>query len=103
MGKKVAFFNLSPIPTSGDTFTIGAGAWDNKHPYEMTSGGVIRMIVDFSNVENSTFVSPPGQSGLLKSPHYDDQARLWADGKQIPMHFETAKDLKNVLTLNPAP
>jgi len=103
MGKKLPFFNLSPIPTSGDTFTIGAGAWTNKHPYEMVSGGVIRIIVDFSNMDNSTFVSPPGQSGLLKSPHYDDQAQLWADGGQIPMHFNTARELKDVLMLTPAP
>ena len=61
------------------------------------------MIVDFSNMDNSTFISPPGQSGLLKSPHYDDQARLWADGGQIPMHFDTAKDLEDVLMLTPAP
>jgi penicillin G amidase len=103
MGKKLAFFNLSPIPTGGDDFTINAGLWDNLDPFFMKSGGVIRMIVDFSNMENSTFVSPPGQSGLLKSRHYDDQARLWADGGQIPMHFDTAGELKDVLTLSPAP
>ncbi len=103
MGKKLPFFNLSPIPAAGDDFTINAGLWDNINPFDMKSGGVIRMIVDFSNIENSTLVSPPGQSGLLKSPHYDDQAELWADGGQIPMHFDTGKDLKNVLTLTPAP
>jgi penicillin amidase len=103
MGKKLSFFNLSPIPTGGDDFTINAGLWDNLEPFEMKSGGVIRMIVDFSNMENSTFVSPPGQSGLLKSPYYDDQAGLWADGGQIPMHFDTGRDLKDVLTLTPAP
>jgi penicillin amidase len=103
LGKALPFFNLSPIPTSGDSFTINAGLWDNAAPYAMKSGGVIRMIVDFSDFENSTFVSPPGQSGLLKSPHYGDQAGLWADGKQIPMHFKTAKELKDILTLVPAP
>jgi penicillin G amidase len=103
MGKKLSFFNLSPIPTGGDDFTINAGLWDNLSAFDMKSGGVIRMIVDFSNIENSTFVSPPGQSGLLKSPHYDDQARLWADGGQILMHFGTAQDLKDVLMLTPAP
>ncbi len=103
MGKKLPFFNLSPIPTAGDDFTINAGLWDNTHPFDMKSGGVIRMIVDFSNIENSTFISPPGQSGLLKSPHYGDQAEIWADGGQIPMHFETARDLKSLLTLKPSP
>ncbi|MBN2223778.1 MAG: penicillin acylase family protein [Deltaproteobacteria bacterium] len=103
MGKKLPFFNLAPIPTAGDDFTINAGLWDNANPFDMKSGGVIRMIVDFSNFENSTLVSPPGQSGLLKSPHYGDQAEIWAGGDQIPMHFKTAEDLENVLTLMPAP
>jgi penicillin amidase len=103
MGKKLPFFNLSPIPTAGDDFTINAGLWDNAKPFAMKSGGVIRMIVDFSDFENSTLVSPPGQSGLLKSPHYDDQADLWADGNQIPMHFTTAGELETVLTLTPKP
>jgi len=103
MGKKLPFFNLSPIPTAGDDFTINAGLWDNTKPFDMKSGGVIRMIVDFSDFENSTLVSPPGQSGLLKSPHYGDQAEIWAGGDQIPMHFKTAKELENVLTLTPAP
>lgn len=103
MGKKLPFFNLSPIATGGDDFTINAGLWDNLNAFDMKSGGVIRMIVDFSDMDNSTFVSPPGQSGLLKSPHYDDQAELWAEGGQIPMHFTTAQDLADVLTLTPAP
>jgi penicillin amidase len=99
MGKKLTFLNLSPIPMRGDGFTINVGRCDNKNPYEMKSGGVIRMIVDFSNIENSTFISPPGQSGQFKSPHYDDLAQIWADGKQIPMHFLSAKDLPDVLML----
>jgi len=99
MGKKLSFFNLSPIPMRGDAFTINAGMWDNANPYEMKSGGVIRMVVDFSNIENSTFISPPGQSGQFKSPHYDDLAQLWADGKQIPMRYLTAKELPDVLML----
>ena len=99
MGKKLSFLNLSPISMRGDGFTINVGRCDNKNPYEMKSGGVIRMIVDFSNIENSTFISPPGQSGQFKSPHYDDLAEMWAYGKQIPMRYLTAKELPNVLML----
>jgi penicillin amidase len=99
LGKKLTFLNLRPIPMRGDAFTINAGLWDNNNPYEMKSGGVIRMIVDFSNIENSTFISPPGQSGQFKSPHYDDLAQMWADGNQIPMHYSTGKELPNLLIL----
>ena len=99
MGGRLPFLNLRPIPTHGDTFTINAGMWDNKRPFEMESGGVIRLVVDFSNFENSTLICPPGQSGHYRSPHYDDAARMWAEGGQIPMHFSSAEGLPRVLTL----
>ena len=65
----------------------------------MESSGVIRMVIDFENIENSTIMSPPGQSGMYNSPHYDDLSEMWARGEQIPIHFYTAKDLPNVLNL----
>jgi penicillin amidase len=99
MGSGLSFLNLKPIPTDGDGYTINAGMWDNVDRYEMVSGGVIRMIVDFSDVEKSTIICPPGQSGHFKSPHYDDLAQLWADGGQIPMHFLTAGELPSLLIL----
>jgi len=99
LGRKLGFFNLKPIPTNGDGFTINAGMWDHEDPYEMESGGVIRMVVDFSDVENSTIISPPGQSGHFKNPHYDDLAEMWAQGGQIPMHYLSAKNLTNKLIL----
>ncbi len=99
MGDKMGFFNLRPIPTEGDTFTINAGMWNNTKPYEMESGGVIRLVVDFSDIENSTIICPPGQSGHYKSPHYDDLAEMWAEGGQIPMHFTSAQELPRLLVL----
>jgi penicillin amidase len=99
LGEKIPFLNLRPIPTEGDTFTINAGMWNNQDPYEMESGGVIRLVVDFSNIENSTIICPPGQSGHYTSPHYDDLAEMWAKGEQIPMHMVSGKELPRVLRL----
>jgi len=99
LGKKLPFLNLRPIPTNGDTFTINAGMWNNDDPYEMESGGVIRLVVDFSDIENSTIICPPGQSGHYMSPHYSDLARMWAEGRQAPMHLLSAKELPRILTL----
>ncbi len=99
LGTRLPFLNLKPIPTQGDTFTINAGMWNNKKPYEMESGGVIRLVVDFANVERSTIICPPGQSGHYRSPHYDDWARVWAEGKQVPMHFLSARELPKRLLL----
>lgn len=101
LGSKMGFLNLDPIPTRGDGATVNAGMWDHMDPFAFKSGGVIRMIVDFSDPKNSTIVSPPGQSGQYMSPHYGDQAEPWARGEQIPMHFTDAEGLENTLKLVP--
>jgi len=99
MGEKLPFFNLKPVPIGGDDFTINAGLWDNTHPYAMKSGGVIRLIVDFSTPETNTIISPPGQSGQFMSPHYNDLVQSWVSNAQIPMHFLDAEELPTVLIL----
>ena len=101
LGSKLSFYNLSPIPTNGDDFTINAGMWDSKNPYAMDAGGVIRLIVDMSDLENSTIMSPPGQSGLYLSPYYSDLAQMWANGEQVKTHFLSAGELPQLLTLQP--
>ena len=103
LGSKLPMFNLKPIPTQGSHHTINSGFWDwdPEHPFRMKSGGVIRMAVDFSREDRATIVSPPGQSGHYLSPYYANQAQLWAEGRQTPMHYTDAKSLAQVLTLNP--
>ena len=101
LGGVLPFLNLSPLPYPGDDFTIHAGWWDRKHPFDMVSGAAIRIVVDMSNLSTMTLMSPPGQSGLYLSPHYGDLAEMWANGQQIPAHYTDAKQLKQVLTLNP--
>ncbi|RLB88042.1 MAG: hypothetical protein DRH26_14370, partial [Deltaproteobacteria bacterium] len=101
LGEKLPFLNLSPIATNGSHHTINSGFWTPKQPFQMTSGGVIRMMVDFSNLEKSTIISPPGQSGHFKSPYYDSMADIWAKGDQIPMRYTSAMGLTQILTLVP--
>lgn len=101
LGSRLGFLNLAPIATDGSHHTINSGFWDNRHPFRMDSGGVIRMVIDFSDMENSTLISPPGQSGHYMSPNYADTAQMWADGRQIPMHFTSYDRLPNHLVLKP--
>jgi penicillin G amidase len=101
LGSRLGFLNLAPIATHGDHFTINSGFWELGNPFKMDSGGVIRIIVDFADPENSTIVSPPGQSGHYKSRHYDDLAKFWAAGGQVPLRFASGKGLDKVLTLEP--
>ena len=101
LGSKLSFMNLEPIPTHGSHHTINSGFWDSAKPFEMSGGGVIRMMVDFSDPSKSTIISPPGQSGHYLSPYYDDLAEPWAQGDQVPMHYSSGQRLQQVLTLNP--
>lgn len=101
LGSKLKFMNLDPIPTNGDHFTINSGFWELGNPFKMDSGGVIRILVDFDAPDKSSIISPPGQSGHFKSPHYNDLARLWADGGQVPLRFFSGKDIDRVLVLEP--
>lgn len=101
LGSKLTFFNLKPVPANGDGFTINAGLWESQNPYAMDSGGVIRLVIDMSNLESATLTSPPGQSGQYMSPYYRDLAAGWAKGEQIPAHFLTARSLPRLLTFEP--
>jgi penicillin G amidase len=102
LGSKLSFLNLKPVPTHGSHHTINSGFWDSEKPFNMSSGGVIRIMVDFAHPERSTIISPPGQSGHYMSPFYDDMVDTWADGDQVPMQFFTAKALPETLKLLPA-
>ena len=102
MGGILPFLNLSPIPYPGDDFTINAGWWDRQKPFDMTSGAAIRIVVDMSDLDTMTLISPPGQSGHYLSPYYSDLADLWAKGEQIPAHYTDAQSIKQLLVLQPA-
>jgi penicillin G amidase len=52
--------------------------------YKVNSGPAMRIILDFADVEGSVSVLPTGQSGNLFSPHYDDQAEMYAYGEYRP-------------------
>lgn len=101
LGSKLSFLNLEPVSTNGSHHTINSGFWNTKKPFEMSAGGVIRIMVDFSNVGQSTIISPPGQSGHYLSPYYDDLVDMWARGDQVPMNFATSDQLRQTLTLLP--
>ncbi len=44
-----------------------------------------RQVLDPMRWEDSICVMPPGQSGNMMSPYYDNQLSMWLDGKYHPM------------------
>jgi len=78
-------FNRGPFPTSGGEAIVNATGWSAVDGYETNWLPSMRMIVDFSDLNNSLTVHTTGQSGHAYSKHYDDMAKLWSTIQYYPM------------------
>jgi len=79
-------FNRGPFPIGGDADTPCQTAVIAEDPYDSKGWAPsFRQIVDLGDLSRSLIVHPPGQSGQLGSPHYDDLADLWIKGEYHPM------------------
>jgi penicillin amidase len=64
----------------------------------------MRMVVDLSGFDRSTWVNLTGESGHAYSKHYVDQTDAWAEGKTYAWPFSAGavrKSTSDVLTLHP--
>jgi penicillin amidase len=67
-------------------------------------GPSMRMVVDFSDLDQSMQNITLGESGQVSSPYYRDQFASWYDGKSLPMLFSDAaveKGAVHTLMLEP--
>ncbi len=78
------FMNIGPFPMGGSIATVNPQPYRLSKPWEGYHGASLRYIIDFSNMKNSLRVIPAGISGNFMSPHYDDQTKLWLNGKYRP-------------------
>ncbi len=78
-----SFFNVGPFAIDGSNEVINNQLffYTDDANIEVKGGPSTRRIIDFSDIENSWSVLPTGQSGNPMSPHYDDQAQLFVEGK----------------------
>ena len=88
-------FNRGPIPTGGGEAIVNATGWSVKDGYETNWLPSMRMIVDFSNLNNSVTVHTTGQSGHAYNEHYDDMASMWANIKYYSMWWEQESVIKD--------
>jgi len=79
-------FDRGPYPIGGDTDTPNQVA---KFSMDVNDNRCVaasfRQIVDMGDLTRSVAIHPPGQSGNLASPHYDDLAGLWLNGEYHPL------------------
>lgn len=99
-------FNVGPFPIEGSKSVLNNTAFHYDHTgnYKVVHGPSTRRVIDFSDVEHSMSILPTGQSGNVFSKHYQDQAKMYVEGKFRPMLLnkqEIEADSKNVLILEP--
>jgi len=82
------------VPYGGDSYTINVGAMTSKyteessHPFHQELGPSYRQIIDLSNMENSVFVFPMGQSGNLLDKNYDSLLGDYLNDVYVPMQTQ---------------
>ena len=96
-------FSRGPYPIGGDTDTPCQTAIQPDDPYDVKAWAPsFRQIVDLGDLGCSLTVTPPGQSGHLGSPHYDDLIEPWLNGEYHPMPWtreQVSRETENKLLL----
>ncbi|WP_082738524.1 penicillin acylase family protein [Microbacterium sp. CCH5-D1] len=100
-----ALFNRGPFPVSGGASVVNATGWELGVSYATTTVPSMRMVVDLSDFDASTWNHLTGASGHAFHEHYTDQTADWAAGAQKPWAYST-KAVKSAavdtLVLSPA-
>ena len=98
------FMNIGPYPMGGSIASVNPQPYRLSDPWEGYHGALLRYIIDFADRKNSRRVIPAGISGNFMSPHYDDQADLWREGRYRPFVMDRQsieKDARYTLKMIP--
>ncbi len=92
-----SYFNVGPFAVNGTREVINnlMFPYDSTGFYKVSAGPSTRRVIDFSDIEASMSILPTGQSGNPFSPHYDDQAELYIQGKFRKMLLNRAEIREN--------
>ncbi|MEZ0111992.1 penicillin amidase [Catenulispora sp. EB89] len=96
--------NGDPVPVSGGSSVVDATGFDIAKDFSVDELPSMRMLVDLSNLDASTWVNLTGASGHVDDPHYLDQLPLWRTFRTLPWPYTRTAVLaasKDKLTLTP--
>jgi acyl-homoserine-lactone acylase len=71
----------------GSLASFGARAYPNTKKWYGTSGNSFVAVVEFGDSVRARAVSAGGESGDVKSKHFNDQAERYATGNLRPVYF----------------
>ena len=98
-------FNRGPYPIGGDSDTVCQTAYLPQDPYDLKAWGPSqRQIIDMGDLSGAVLICPPGQSGQVGSPHYDDLIDPWLKGEYTPLLWtreQVEQNAKGKLRMEP--
>ena len=74
-------FNRGPYGTPGGLDQVRRSGIELSEPEEVSSVSSLRMVLDLADWSSGLFIHTTGQSGHIRSPHYDDFIDEWLDGE----------------------
>lgn len=100
-----AIFNRGPFATGGGSSVVNATGWSIGEGYATVTVPSMRMVVDLSDFDASTWNHLTGASGHAFHAHYIDQTGAWSRAEHQPWAFTPeaiAAATVDTLTLTPA-
>ncbi|MCB9507580.1 MAG: penicillin acylase family protein [Myxococcales bacterium] len=78
------------FPRPGDAYAVDAAVPElSGVDFDYRDGPVMRMVIELRRGQvTGRNIIPGGQSGVVASPHFDDQARLWLANATVPLRHE---------------
>lgn len=85
--------SVGPLPSPGSIETVNNSMFDLTDSAVIMShyGPQMRILIDMNDIENSQSILPTGQSGIVVSPHYKDQAEMYISGDFRPQHMNAER------------
>ncbi|WP_253941162.1 penicillin acylase family protein [Microbacterium sp. SYP-A9085] len=80
-------FNRGPGPVGGGSSVVDATGWLIGKGFDVETVPSMRMVVDLSDLDASTWNNLTGQSGHAFHPNYDDQVAAWQHVRPLPWPF----------------
>jgi penicillin amidase len=96
--------NRGPFESSGGTSIVNACSFNPRESFEVTAMPSMRMIVDFSALDQSMAINSTGQSGHAFHANYIDMIEKWRNVQYHPWPFTKAaveKQTTHTLILSP--
>ncbi|WP_343075850.1 penicillin acylase family protein [Microbacterium horticulturae] len=97
-------FNRGPFSVGGGSSVVDATGWSIGGGFDVNTVPSMRLVVDLSNFDASTWTNLTGESGHAFHPNYNDQVDAWQHVEALPWAFSpkaVKAAAKHTLVLTP--